>query len=433
MVVYDYSQIETLMTCGDIHGDYKRFFNEIKTHVKSNKKIDEEIHPLIKEEAESKMLNGGLLSDLCFTCDMPRLQRKFQNYENCVIIVAGDCGFGFNKPQYYHDLFHKYNEIFAEVNTTVLFVRGNHDDPTYFDGSVINYSHIKAIPDYSVVLTKNLSTLCVGGAISVDRFWRKQKEVEINKYKTNTQKKLYWYDEAVVYDEEKLMEILNNGIQINSVITHSAPSVAKQNEKDSAIGWFKYDNNLKKDLITERKNLDNLHDFLLKHEQKLLFWVYGHFHVFNETHNEQEKTMYVCLQDNYSFFEPLFEYNIIRRQLDISKLQQEATKKIRRSRRSALSIESREMNPSFFDELYRMATTMRTDRDVALNERRDGGNDTHDDVEPREVAAPRHIHDDVEPREVEAPRDIAENHNYTARFFQPADYEWEIDMPHHPF
>ena len=62
MVVYDYSQIETLMTCGDIHGDYKRFFNEIKTHVKSNKKIDEEIHPLIKEEAESKMLNGGLLS-----------------------------------------------------------------------------------------------------------------------------------------------------------------------------------------------------------------------------------------------------------------------------------------------------------------------------------------------------------------------------------
>ena len=80
-----------------------------------------------------------------------------------------------------------------------------------------------------------------------------------------------------------------------------------------------------------------------------------------------------------------------------------------------------------------MATTMRTDRDVALNERRDGGNDTHDDVEPREVEAPRHIHDDVEPREVEAPRDIAENHNYTARFFQPADYEWEIDMPHHPF
>ena len=122
---------------------------------------------------------------------------------------------------------------------------------------------------------------------------------------------------------------------------------------------------MKKDLITERKNLDNLHDFLLKHEQKLLFWVYGHFHVFNETHNEQEKTMYVCLQDNYSFFEPLFEYNIIRRQLDISKLQQEATKKIRRSRRITLSTEGCEMNPSVFKELYRMATTIRTDRDVA--------------------------------------------------------------------
>ena len=122
MVVYDYSQIETLMTCGDIHGDYKRFFNEIKTHVKSNKKIDEEIHPLIKEEAESKMLNESLLSNMCFTCDMPRLKNKLKSCENCVIIVAGDCGFGFNKPQYYHDLFHKYNEIFEYYGYKVILL-----------------------------------------------------------------------------------------------------------------------------------------------------------------------------------------------------------------------------------------------------------------------------------------------------------------------
>ena len=146
MIVYDYSQIETLMTCGDIHGDYKRFFNEIKSHVKSNKKIVEDVHPLIKEE-EAREPIGLRFAD----CVMPSLKHKLITYENSVIVVAGDCGFGFNKPQYYHDLFHKYNELFAEVNTTVLFVRGNHDDPTYFDGSVINYSHIKAIPDYSVI------------------------------------------------------------------------------------------------------------------------------------------------------------------------------------------------------------------------------------------------------------------------------------------
>lgn len=351
MIVYDYSQIETLMTCGDIHGDYKRFFNEIKTHVKSNKKIDEEIHPLIKEETESNELNGhfGLNGRLDLAdCILPSLKHKLITYENSVIVVAGDCGFGFNKPQYYHDLFHKYNELFAEVNTTVLFVRGNHDDPTYFDGSVINYSHIKAIPDYSVILTKNLTTLCVGGATSVDRFWRKQKEVEINKYKTSTKKKLYWDDEAVVYDEEKLMEILNNGIQINSVITHTAPSFAKPNDKDSALGWFKYDNKLKNDLIKERKCLDDLHDFLLQHEQKLLFWVYGHFHVFNNEliHNEKEKTMYLALKDNYSIFEPIFEYNAHIQKLEMAKLQ-EKTKKRRK-------ITMADLNDSLINELGRI-------------------------------------------------------------------------------
>ena len=362
MIVYDYSQIETLMTCGDIHGDYKRFFNEIKTHVKSNKKIDEEIHPLIKEETESNELNGHFGRLDLADCVMPSLKHKLITYENSVIVVAGDCGFGFNKPQYYHDLFHKYNELFAEVNTTVLFVRGNHDDPTYFDGSVINYSHIKAIPDYSVILTKNLTTLCVGGATSVDRFWRKQKEVEINKYKTSTKKKLYWDDEAVVYDEEKLMEILNNGIQINSVITHTAPSFAKPNDKDSALGWFKYDNKLKNDLIKERKCLDDLHDFLLQHEQKLLFWVYGHFHVFNNEliHNEKEKTMYLALKDNYSIFEPIFEYNAHIQKLEMAKLQ-EKTKKRRK-------ITMADFNDSLINELGRITAVLERPLDSDNNQ-----------------------------------------------------------------
>lgn len=405
MIVYDYSQIETLMTCGDIHGDYKRFFNEIKSHVKTNKKIVEDVHPLIKEEEAIEPI-GLRLAD----CVMPSLKHKLITYENSVIVVAGDCGFGFNKPQYYHDLFHKYNELFAEVNTTVLFVRGNHDDPTYFDGSVINYSHIKAIPDYSIILTKNLTTLCVGGATSVDRFWRKQKEIEINKYKTNTKKKLYWDDEAVVYDEEKLMEILNNGIQINSVITHTAPSFAKPNDKDSALGWFKYDNNLKNDLIKERKCLDNLHDFLLQHEQKLLFWVYGHFHVFNNEliHNEKEKTMYLALKDNYSIFEPIFEYNAHIQQLEMAKLQEEEAKK--RRRRSARAETLGNFTGSLINELR--AVDFHALYAHAIDDRSDVVNDQPEAVDPI---------------------DVVENHDRLPRFIDPAYFEWQLEMPNRPF
>ena len=144
------------------------------------------------------------------------------------------------------------------------------------------------------------------------------------------------------------MEILNNGIQINSVITHTAPSFAKPNDKDSALGWFKYDNKLKNDLIKERKCLDDLHDFLLQHEQKLLFWVYGHFHVFNNEliHNEKEKTMYLALKDNYSIFEPIFEYNAHIQKLEMAKLQ-EKTKKRRK-------ITMADFNDSLINELSRI-------------------------------------------------------------------------------
>jgi hypothetical protein len=45
--------------------------------------------------------------------------------------------------------------------------------------------------------------------------------------------------------------------------------------------------------------------------------------------------MYLGLKDNYSIFEPIFEYNAHMRQLEMDKLQEEEAKK--RRRRSARS------------------------------------------------------------------------------------------------
>ena len=49
-----------------------------------------------------------------------------------VIIVAGDCGFGFEKPGYYENLYTRCRERLAKGNNRLLFVRGNHDNLTYF-------------------------------------------------------------------------------------------------------------------------------------------------------------------------------------------------------------------------------------------------------------------------------------------------------------
>lgn len=95
--------------------------------------------------------------------------------ENTLFIVAGDCGFGFCETNYYHYLYNsKINRSLGKKGNAVLFIRGNHDDPAIFDGNTFNKKRAICIPDYSVVKTALHNILCVGGAISIDRSWRKE-------------------------------------------------------------------------------------------------------------------------------------------------------------------------------------------------------------------------------------------------------------------
>lgn len=46
------------------------------------------------------------------------------------------------------------NEFLSKTDTTLIFVRGNNDDPSFYNEKKIDFSHIKTIPDYSVIITK---------------------------------------------------------------------------------------------------------------------------------------------------------------------------------------------------------------------------------------------------------------------------------------
>ena len=89
-----------------------------------------------------------------------------------LIVVAGDCGFGFSRPGYYEDIYMKLSGRLAKANNWIVFIRGNHDNPAYFDGQQVNYKRWKAVPDYSVIKVCGHTILCIGGAISIDRVWR---------------------------------------------------------------------------------------------------------------------------------------------------------------------------------------------------------------------------------------------------------------------
>ena len=105
-----------------------------------------------------------------------------------VLIVAGDCGFGFEKPMYYENMVRKNARRMSAANNYLVFVRGNHDNPAYFDGHAFYHKRFMAVPDYAVIQACSHTILCVGGAISVDRQYRLDSRLR--------EKEVYWGNEG---------------------------------------------------------------------------------------------------------------------------------------------------------------------------------------------------------------------------------------------
>jgi len=222
-----------------------------------------------------------------------------------LIVVAGDCGFGFQKPGYYDNLYNKCQERLAKANNWIVFVRGNHDNPAYFDGKQVNYERWKAVPDYSVVKACGHTILCVGGAISADRIWRIRQEFE-DEYFRRLKKNyrcpaparyslspaLYWYNERPVYDQTQL-EVISKDHSVDVVITHTAPSCCEKVNHPNIQDWLIKDEDLLDDVKYERKVMDDIHSFLKENNHPLQHWYYGHFH--KSWHSEIEGVKYQLL------------------------------------------------------------------------------------------------------------------------------------------
>lgn len=232
MYLYDFSQnYKSLCVCGDIHGEFRPLIYNIK-----------------------------------------RL-----SITDALLVVAGDCGIGFEKPEYYDQLYNRISQTLKKQNVKLLLIRGNHDDPEYFDGNKINYPNLTALPDYSVIRFNGLSALCVGGGISVDREARKM-DMWLKKIKGKMCCPSYWEEEKVVYNEPLLDEMNDEGIHIDAVISHTAPSFCFPTTKEGVAGWLAKDSALELDLDTERQAMDKLFDYLIRKNNPIADWYYGHFH-----------------------------------------------------------------------------------------------------------------------------------------------------------
>ena len=178
---------------------------------------------------------------------------KHNNIENCTLICVGDVGMGFVSKEKTSRILHAQNIRFKKRSIDFISVRGNHDDPAYFDGSV-KLSNIELLADYTQREYNGEKFLFIGGAISVDRMLRLDCIS-------------WWAGEEFIFDQSKISNC-------DTLITHSAPLWIGPTGKNGIEFYCKQDPTLYKELVSERKKLGDLIDAVQPTKHYC-----GHFHI----------------------------------------------------------------------------------------------------------------------------------------------------------
>ncbi len=226
--IFSFPQAQSLVLCGDIHGDI-----------------------------------ATLLDKLC----------KQYVIHDALVIVAGDCGIGFDYEQAedYDRIYQHLSRNLEANNLWIVMMRGNHDNPAYYNGDKrIVYERWRTVPDYTVLQACGHTVLCVGGAVSIDR------QMRLQMMAIDSSLERYWEDEAPVYDAGAMDAL--KGMSVDIVVTHTAPSFCELQTKRGLTQWCMRDAALWEDVTRERQTMDDIHAHLLRDGHPLKHWYYGHFH-----------------------------------------------------------------------------------------------------------------------------------------------------------
>lgn len=188
------------------------------------------------------------------------------------IIQVGDFGIGFNKDNDIQVL-NELGNILRERGINMYVIRGNHDDPKYFN-IFTSYGNLHLVPDYTYLKIEDMIILLIGGGVSIDRVSRIPN--------------ISWWDTEIIKD----LPIKNKEVDI--VVTHvPIKSFFQQQLTQDLTYWYNKDNILK-------HSLDNENKLLLKLESVLnyKYWVSGHYHR-NFTSYSNNKVYYLLDELSY--------------------------------------------------------------------------------------------------------------------------------------
>ena len=185
--------------------------------------------------------------------------------EGSLVIHVGDLGLGFGPKIHDKIDLAKLNETLVNNDLTLWAIRGNHDDPQWWNNQRLTeeFSNIELVPDYTAREVNGEKYLFVGGAISVDRNAHYSNGTPVRE-----QGRTWWADEVV--EERDLAQIS----ECDVLITHTCPSYIGPPTKSSHMDYYaKNDPTLLDELTQERHFMDQL---VNKTKPRLL--VCGHMH-----------------------------------------------------------------------------------------------------------------------------------------------------------
>lgn len=184
-----------------------------------------------------------------------RISEKYK-IKDTTLILAGDCGIGFDNSL--EDIYRRKLKNRLESNgVTLLCVRGNHDNPKYFqDENLVDLPYLKTLSDYTHLTWGERKILVIGGGVSVDKEWR----IGENK---KTGRQCWWEDERII----KSPELLSGNEDI--IITHMAPlCIGKPMIRDEYVSHEIW--------AAEKSDREYLSAVLKETRPNL--WIFGHYH-----------------------------------------------------------------------------------------------------------------------------------------------------------
>lgn len=215
-----------------------------------------------------------LLGDIHGNFNFLKNQISSKQISDCTIIQVGDFGIGFTYEDNDTQTLQNLDVFLKDNNITMYVIRGNHDNPYFFNGNHM-YENLKLLKDWTTLELEGYNFLFIGGAISVDRISRIRENSSNIRY--GSRKRCYWDNEGIEYRVGYGRTLEN----IDIVVSHTSPDWCFPNNKlgfgKFVEDWTKYDKNLTVDLMTERNQMSNI--FLdLYENNKIKKHFYGHFH-----------------------------------------------------------------------------------------------------------------------------------------------------------